>query len=136
KAVGLNVTLSLKENWDQILDAKLAGKRAIVNESNNAVYPDPLGQIMVSYGPGAYYQTEGYWTDADFNANAKLLWSTDLATRRAAFKKMLEDWDATPVGTGLFVLPMFYGKQKSVDWAPTDTPFMDFRGGNLGVSSN
>ena len=134
--VGLEVTLELKENWDQILDNEFNQGRGIINDSSNAVYPDPIGQINRQYGPAGYYQRKGYWGNPDFdNAGAALL-SLDIKERRKAFEQMLTLYETDPPGTYLYVLPMFYGKRTALDWSPTDTPFMDFRAGSLSASPN
>lgn len=134
--VGLKVKLDLKENWDQILNNEFNEGRGVINDSSNAVYPDPIGQINRQYGPTGYYQRKGYWGNPDFDkAGAKLL-SLDINERRKAFEQMLTLYETDPPGTYLYVLPMFYGKRTAVDWGPIDTPFMDFRAGNLNTSQN
>jgi hypothetical protein len=45
---------------------------------------------------------------------------------------MLEIYENDPPGTYLHVLPMFYGKQKALNWQPMKTAFMDFRAQGLG----
>lgn len=135
--VGLNVTLELKENWDQITNAKTDSGRAVANDSANAVYPDPISQLYRIYGPNGYVQKRGYWQNAAFNEASDMLYaSTEPKARRAAFETMLGIYESDPPGTYLYVLPMFYGKRSSVDWAPTDTPFMDFRAGNVSLATN
>lgn len=134
--VGLNVSLEMKENWAQIGSPELAGERGITNSSNNAVYPDPIGQLYRNFGPDGQFVTEGYWTNDRFQSWGKDLLSVDLEKRRTAHRHMLEIWEQDPPATYLYNLPMFYGKSVSVDWKPTSTPFMDFRAGSLGVATN
>lgn len=134
--VGLNVKIDLKENWDQILDDRFNEGRGVVNDSSNAVYPDPIGQINRQYGPSGYYQRKGYWHNAAFDEAGARLLSVDKKERRAAFEEMLKIYESDPPGTYLYVLPMFYGKRSDVDWTPTDTPFMDFRAGRLKMALN
>jgi len=134
--VGLNVEIELKENWDQILNEEFDTGRGIINESSNAVYPDPIGQIFRQYGPTGFYPRKGYWSNAEFDAAGAKLLSTDMDERRAAFETLLTIYEEDAPGTYLFVLPMFYGKQASIDWMPVDTPFMDFRADNLAVATN
>ena len=89
KAVGLNVQLQIKENWDQITEDNES--RHIFNSSNTAVYPDPVGQLWRRFGPKGWYQGQKAFVNAEFNVQGEILeTSTDLATRRAAFRRMLE----------------------------------------------
>ena len=58
--------------------------------------------------------------------------STDLATRRAAFRRLLEIYhEEDPGGTPLHELTMFYGKQENIDWTAYSFEYMDLRAGNL-----
>ena len=134
--VGFNIRLELKENWDQVLTDDAIGERGIINDSNNAVYPDPIGQMFRNYGPGGYYPLRNWWTNDRFADWSDGLFSLDLDTRRNAVRHMLEIYELDAPGTYLNNLPMFYGKRRSVSWTPTDTPYMDFRSGSLGASSN
>ena len=136
KEVGFNITLELKEGWSQIRAADGDGVRGITNTSNNAVYPDPIGQLYRNYGPDGFFVVKGYWSNHRFLDWSKGLLSLDHETRRIAHRHMLEAWEHNPAGTHLYNLPMFYGKQTSVEWVPTNTPFMDFRASGLRVSSN
>ena len=136
KDVGFNITLQLKESWAQIQAEKDNGVRGITNTSNNAVYPDPIGQLYRNYGPDGHFVVKEYWSNAAFKDAGEGLLSLDHETRRAAHLKMLEIWKQDPPGTHLYNLPMFYGKAASVDWTPTNTPFMDFRAKSLSVSLN
>ena len=136
KDVGLNVKIELKENWDQILNEEFDAQRGIINESSNAVYPDPIGQIYRQFGPNGFYQVKGYWANQAFNEASKGLYAIEPEARRAAFQKMLDIFEQDAPGTYLNVLPLFYGKRTDVNWTPIDTPFMDFRSGNLDVAAN
>jgi len=132
KAVGLNVKLELKENWDQIEGDGANVGRGVYNMSNGAYYADPIGQIWRLYGPDGLYQDLGSWASPEFDALGPDLMSIDLATRQAAMRKMLEIYERTdPPGTYLHVLPLFYGKRTDFVWRSTDTAFMDFRAGAL-----
>lgn len=132
KAVGLNVKLDLEENWDAIEGDTANVGRGVYNMSNSAYYADPVGQIWRLYGPDGLYQGMNSYAAPEFDALGQDLLSTDLATRQAAMRKMLEIYERTdPPGTYLFVLPMFYGKRSDFAWTPTDTAFMDFRAGAL-----
>lgn len=136
KEVGVNVVLTQKENWGQIEAKEAAGERGITNNSNNAVYPDPIGQLYRNFGPTGSFVLKGYWNNDRFMDWSQDLLSVDFDTRRAAHQYMLEIWEQDPPGTYLYNLPMFYGKKTAVDWRPTNTPFMDFRAGNVALPSN
>lgn len=131
KAVGLNVKLQIKENWDQITEDNES--RHIFNSSNTAVYPDPVGQLWRRFGPKGWYQGQKAFVNAEFNVQGKILeTSTDLATRRAAFRRLLEIYhEEDPGGTPLHELTMFYGKQANIDWTAYSFEYMDLRAGNL-----
>ena len=131
KAVGLNVILQIKENWDQITEDNES--RHIFNSSNTAVYPDPVGQLWRRFGPRGWYQGQKAFVNAEFNVQGKILeTSTDLATRRAAFRRLLEIYhEEDPGGTPLHELTMFYGKQENIDWTAYSFEYMDLRAGNL-----
>jgi peptide/nickel transport system substrate-binding protein len=132
KAVGLNVKLELKENWDQIEGETANVGRGVYNMSNGAYYADPVGQIWRLYGPDGLYQGMNSWASPEFDALGQDLLAIDLATRQAAMRKMLEIYERSdPPGTYLHVLPLFYGKRSDFTWTPTDTAFMDFRAGAL-----
>jgi len=134
KAIGLNVVLVLKENWDQIYDAS-DGTRAIFNWTATGYYADPLGQIYRLWGPEGPMQNKlATYVSPEMNDAAKGIFSTDLATRRKALSAMLEVYERTdPPGTYLHYLPLFYGKRKNVIWKDSGTAFMDFRAGGISI---
>jgi peptide/nickel transport system substrate-binding protein len=132
KQVGLDIKLELKENWAQVEEPISDKGRGVINWSNGAYYPDPLGQLYRLYGPAGFFQRNNYWTNAEFNEQAKSLFMKDLEKRKAAAARMLEIYESDPPGTYLHVLPMFYGKQKTLNWQPMKTAFMDFRAQGLG----
>jgi peptide/nickel transport system substrate-binding protein len=130
KAVGFNVDLVLKENWDQIYDAA-DGTRAIFNWTATGYYADPLGQIYRIWGPEGPLQNKmATYVSPEMNSASQGIFSTDKATRLKATKAMMEVYERTdPPGTYLHYLPLFYGKRKNVIWKDTGTAFMDFRAG-------
>ena len=114
-------------------EEKISDKgRGVINWSNGAYYPDPLGQLYRLYGPAGFFQRNGYWINDEFNEQAKALFLKDPEKRKAGFARMLEIYENDPPGSFLHVLPMFYGKQKALNWQPTETAFMDFRAQGLG----
>lgn len=131
KEVGVNVQLELKENWGQIEDVESDAGRGIINSSNGAYFPDPIGQVYRLFGPAGDVQPPGWWRNDEFNKLGDALFTTDEAARRAAFTKMLDVFEQDPPGTYLHQLTMFYGKRKDLKWTPTNRAFMDFRAGAL-----
>jgi peptide/nickel transport system substrate-binding protein len=129
KAVGLNVKLEMVETTDQAL----AEGQGITDISNGAYYFDQLGQLFRLYGTGGLIPNRGQWSNRDFDHLGEVLLGVDHEKRRAAAARMLDIYEEDPPGTYLHTLPMFYGKRKQIAWTPTDTAFMDFRPGNLGI---
>ena len=131
KAVGLNVVLEVKENWQQVLDDD-AG-RAIRNWSNSAIYPDPASSLPRQHGLGGVQAAYHEWKNDEFEKLAVTLnTSTDMAERKKAFHRMLEIWEIDdPNGTVLHQNAMFYAKRKDVNWHAYPHPYMDFRPRNL-----
>ena len=134
RQVGLNIKLELVENWGQIED--VAEGRGIFNWSNSAEYPDPLGQIYRLYGPNGWFQVNGTYESAEFNALGEALQVGETPERIEAMRGMLEIYERTdPPGTYLHTLPMFYGVRNNINWVPTDTGFMDFSANSLSFSN-
>lgn len=125
KAVGITVTLEVRENWAQVLD----GGADIINSSAGSYYPDPLGSFWARWGPAGAWQRRGYWHNARFNALGEVLsTSLDATRRREAYHAMLRLWGETdPPGTVLHSLGAFFGTRADLDWRPTPTSLMDFR---------
>jgi peptide/nickel transport system substrate-binding protein len=131
KAVGLNVELQFRENWQQVLAAE---GRGIRDWSNSVLWQDPVGVLVRLYGPrGPLQVTYKEFSNETFNKAADTLeTSLDLATRRDAFRTMLKVYDETdPPGTVLHDLVMLYGKKKTFKWTAYPVEYMDFGPGNL-----
>ncbi|WP_374445244.1 ABC transporter substrate-binding protein [Stella sp.] len=131
KAVGLEVVLSIKENWTQILEP--AG-RGIRNWSNAMIYPDPAGHAWRLYGPGSPVRRgTPEWSNDEFDRLGRVLEdSLDPSARRAAWVRMLailEDED--PPATVLHQYAIFYGKRRDIGWRAGLSEQMDFRPANL-----
>jgi peptide/nickel transport system substrate-binding protein len=134
RQVGINVKLELKENWGQIEDAPK--NRGIFNWSNDAVYPDPIGQIYRVYGPDGWFQRNESYQSDEFNRWGEQLLSSDKSKRIEAMTQMLEIYERTdPPGTFLHTLPMFYGVSSDLQWTATDTSFMDLSSRMLQIKS-
>ena len=139
KAVGLNVKLDMKENWQQIL--KNDDTRHIVDLSNTAFYLDPVGMTWRRLGPTFWGRKPDKYMGkepmvelpAEFDELGKILeTSTDLQTRRKAVRRMLEICDSeAPALISLHAMTMFYGKRDEVNWKAYPAEYMDLTAANL-----
>lgn len=131
KAAGLNVVLTVKENWQQVLMDDEG--RGIRNWSNSAIYPDPASSLPRQHGPSGVQAAFKEWTNDEFEKLAAVLRdSADPAERKRVFRRMLEIWEIEdPNGTVLHQNAMFYAKRKSIKWKAYPHPYMDFRPRNL-----
>lgn len=124
KDVGINVRLEIKESWDQVLQEDTC----IQDYSTTMMYPDPVGHYWRLWSPDGVIQSLNFWVPPErFNELGQVLASsTNLETRRDAFREMLEIGSEDPWGTVLYQLTMFYGKKARVPWESTAMEFMDF----------
>jgi peptide/nickel transport system substrate-binding protein len=131
RAVGLNIQIEMKENWQQIFDK--SSPRAVRDWSNSAPFSDPVSSIVNQHGPRGQQQQVGEWTNAEFNELSYTLeTSTDLATRQETFRRMLEIAEREdPAYTVLHRNVVFYGKRKDIEWKWSPTFTMDFRPENI-----
>lgn len=131
---GLNVQIEMKENWAQIWSRE--GKRAIHDWSNSAQFNDPVSSLPTQHGPQGYQQQVGEWTNAEMNKLCGVLQSsTDMATRKKAFARMLVICEREdPAYTVLNQNATFTAKLKSVHWKAAPDFAMDFRADNWGGS--
>ena len=133
RSVGLNVEISSKENWTQIMERGPA--RAVRDWSNSAPFSDPVSSIVNQHGPNGQQQQIGEWTNAEMNQLCELLeTSTDRAARRVAFRRMLEICEREdPAYTVLHQNATFTAKPKALKWRASPAFAMDFRPGNYGA---
>jgi peptide/nickel transport system substrate-binding protein len=127
RAVGLNISLRVRENTSQVYDP---ANRGIRNWSNTMALPDPVGGLWRLYGTrGPLNTTTHEWRNEEFNTlGATLETSLDTNARREAWRRMLAIYDeADPPGTVLHQFAMFYVKRREVDWRTPPTEWMDFR---------
>jgi len=131
RAVGLNIDIQMKENWQQIMDKNTA--RGVRDWSNSAPFNDPVSSIVNQHGPNGQQQKEGEWTNPEFNTLSGLMESsTNMPNRSRAFHRMLEIAEREdPAYTVLHRNVVFYGKRKDIEWKWSPTFAMDFRAGNL-----
>ena len=131
RAVGLNIDLQMKENWQQIFDGN--SPRAVRDWSNSAPFNDPVSSIVNQHGPNGQQQQSGEWTNAEFNTLSGVLeTSTNMPNRGRAFHRMLEIAEREdPAYTVLHRSVVLYGKRKDIAWKWSPTFAMDFRASNL-----
>lgn len=131
RAVGLNVTVEMRENWAQIYDRSTP--RGIRDWSNTARFNDPVGSMNSQHCQNGGQQQQGEWTNAEFNRLCDLLeTSTDMTARRAAFRRMLEIIEREDPGyMVLHRSVLHYAKRRDFGWTPSPTQSMDFRRENV-----
>ncbi len=131
RAVGLNVEIQMKENWQQIFAKDTP--RAMRDWSNSAPYNDPVSSLVNQHCPRGQQQQTGEWSNEEFNRLcADLEASTDMAKRPALFRRMLEIIEREDPGyTVLHRAVIFTGKRKDIVWKYSPTQAMDFRADNF-----
>ena len=133
-AVGLNVQIQMRENWQQIFDR--SPPRAVRDWSNSAPFADPVSSIVNQHGPNGQQQQVGEWTNDEFNTlSGELESSTDPSRRKAVFRRMLEIAERDdPAYTVIHQNATFTGKRKDIQWKPAPSFAMDMRGHNFRIS--
>jgi len=131
RAVGLNVQIEMRENWQQIFDRSTP--RGVRDWSNSASFNDPVSSITNQHGPRGQQQQVGEWTNEEFNRlSVELETSTDRARRRAIFRRLLEIAEREdPAYTVLHQTATFTAKRKDIRWRAAQSFVMDFRARNL-----
>jgi peptide/nickel transport system substrate-binding protein len=131
KAVGLNVQIEMRENWQQIFDRST--RRGVRDWSNSAPFNDPVSSLTNQHGPRGQQQQVGEWTNEEFNRlSVELESSTDRARRRAVFRRLLEIAEREdPAYTVLHQTAIFTAKRKDIRWKAAQSFLMDFRARNL-----
>jgi peptide/nickel transport system substrate-binding protein len=134
KQAGLNVQIEMKENWQQIFDTN--SKRAVRDWSNSAGYNDPISSIVAQHGPQGQQQQVGEWTNAEMNTlSGQLETETDMAKRKAMFKRMLEICEREdPAYTVLHQNATFTAKRKDIRWKASPSFAMEFRSANFATN--
>ena len=132
RAVGLNIDMQMKENWQQIFD-NTSSPRGIRDWSNSAPFNDPVSSIVNQHGPNGQQQQMGEWSNQEFNTLSSLLeTSTNMGNRQRAFRRMLELAEREdPAYTVLHRNVVLYGKRKDIAWKWSPTFAMDFTAANL-----
>ncbi len=125
RQVGLNVQIEMMENFSQVEHKPVLG---LFDNSNTAIFPDPLGQAWREFGPKGEMPVAGLWSNAEYDRLGEEMQTTiDPATRRRCHQRMLQiiAEKEAPVVI-LYVSGQFYGKRKDVRWAPGQTLGLDF----------
>jgi len=135
RQVGLNVQIEMRENFDQVT-ARTPG-RAIRDWSNTSTFGDPVAGLLRSFGPRTEAERNGEWTNAEFDTvNAALLASTDMAQRRALFRRLLEIAEREdPAYLLLHQAAAFTAKRKDIAWRASKGWPLLFGPGQFGVQS-
>ncbi len=133
RQAGLNVQISMKENWTQIFER--GPERGIRDWSNSAVFNDPVSSIVSQHGPNGEQQQYGEWTNEEMNRlSLELETSTDRARRKQVFARMLQITEREdPAYTVLHQNATFTAKRKDIKWKAAPSFAMDFRAGNWGA---
>ena len=132
RTAGLNVQIEMKENWQQVFDAN--GARAVRDWSNSAGFNDPISSLVAQHGPQGQQQQVGEWTNEEMNKlSGALEVETDMAKRKAMFKRMLEICEREdPAYTVLHQNATFTAKRKDIRWKASPSFAMEFRSTNFG----
>lgn len=131
RQVGLNVDIEMRENWAQIFDQST--QRGVRDWSNSAPFGDPVSSIVNQHGPEGQQQQVGEWTNVEMNElSGRLETETDMARRRAVFRRMLEICEREdPAYTVLHQTATFTGKRRDLQWEPAPSFAMDMRSRNF-----
>jgi peptide/nickel transport system substrate-binding protein len=131
RAAGLNVEIQMRENWQQIFEND--GKRALRDWSNSAPFNDPISSMVGQHGPQGQQQQSKEWSNDEMNKLSGLLETeTDMAKRKAMFKRMLEICEREdPAYTVLHQNATFTAKRKDIEWQAAPAFAVDFRADNF-----
>ncbi len=128
---GLNVEITMKENWSQVQDR---AARGINDWSSSARFNDPVSGLVDQFGPQGEDQQTGYWANDEANRLSLVMQSsTEFDTRKKAFARLLEICERDdPCYTVLHQNAVFTGKRKDIKWQTAPSFTMDFRAQNWG----
>lgn len=133
KQVGLNVEITMKENWAQIHDPE--GLKGVRDWSASNNINDPITPMVVQFGPNGEVQQKKDWSNAEINQLSVIMeTSTDHDQRKKAFKRMLEICEREdPVYNILHQNAVFTGMKKELKWKAAPAFAMDFRASNWNI---
>ncbi|CAN5822465.1 ABC transporter substrate-binding protein [soil metagenome] len=134
RQAGLNVQIEMKENWQQIFETN--SPRAVRDWSNSAGFNDPISSLVAQHGPQGQQQQVGEWTNEEMNKlSVALEIETDMAKRKAMFKRMLEICEREdPAYTVLHQNATFTAKRKDIRWKASPSFAMEFRSTNFATN--
>jgi peptide/nickel transport system substrate-binding protein len=125
RAVGINVEIQMMENFSQI-EQKPVG--AIYDNSNTAIFPDPLAHAWRMFGPNGEMPMLGMWSNQEyFDLGETLKTTVDPQARRPILRRMLEI--ISNDDPGCIILHgsgQFYGRRKDFAWMPAQNIDLDF----------
>lgn len=133
KKVGFNMKITPVENWKAIR----AKGVAMYPWSNTFRYPEPIGQVNMSWGPGTGIQSKYKFWDGtpEFNELANVLTSSvDKPERKQAFRRMMEIFQEDVPATILYNPLATYAMRKGVEFTPYSLYYMDLRPDNLKIA--
>lgn len=131
RAVGLNVVIEMRENWQQINDTTT--QRGIRDWSNTSLFGDPVSGLVRGMSPRGELQRQKEWMNAAFNELSHTLeTSTDRALRRKSFARMLDIAEyEDPAYLVLHQAATFTAKRKDIGWKASKAWALDLRASNL-----
>jgi len=134
QAAGLNVEISMKENWSQIFER--TPTRAVRDWSNSASFNDPVSSLVSQHGPNGEQQQYGEYANEELNRLCvDLETSTDRAHRHQVFARLLQIAEREdPAYTVLHQNAVFTAMPRTIQWKVAPSFSMDFRAGNWGMS--
>ncbi len=133
REVGLNIELSMVENWTQVRDT--SRPRGVRDWSGGASFNDPVGGMIATFGPNGSSTAAKEWTNEEFNRLAvQIQTSTDRPLRKKIFRRLLEIAEREdPAYTVLHQNASFTAKRKDIVWRAAPSFVMDFRASNWGA---
>jgi peptide/nickel transport system substrate-binding protein len=126
RRIGVNAKLELVETWKEVRDKGVE----IHAWSNTIRLPDPVGGLLVSWGPISNVQKiyKHWLAPPEFNQLASTVeHSADSLQRYTAFQRMLDIFEDEMPGTILYNPLYTYGVKSNIEWTPYPLYFMDFR---------
>ncbi len=123
--VGLNVAISVHENWTEVLAQ--TPQRGLRDWSNSAVFDDPVSSIVNQEGPNGAQQGVGEWSNAEMNRLCDAMQaSTDMTARHGMFARMLQICEREdPAYIVLHQNANFTAIRKSLPWPGTASFYVD-----------
>ncbi len=136
-AVGLNVELTIRENWSQM---NPRGDWDAFPISANFNFPDPAAPMWAYWGAegGPHRTARPMWDVPErfLELGQTLERSSDPEARKAAFGEMLEIWEDEVPAMLLYRPVEIYGVRDDIQWQNYGMYWMDFRDYNISFTEN